>query len=572
MPTSRNGPSSAIRPRQPSSKSASPSTYSEDFKFRGSGGATGLDSNDCSPRDLTGAALQGAKGGTLKGKDHVQSEGLPNDTSSIDQRLRKPSTSWPLPEADDQPSMSRRALKRSPSGITPGGHTLAERVQPLNPQSDDPFLPRPHTAFQTTFPHRDHEDPQQTPMHVRSARNANEQNLVQRRSPIPDNWVGWKSSYNRAEVRESIRSGLSSGSSQPESGGTEHSSIFTKLSSISDNTTYGDLEDFQPGKHSSMTVDDAIDLYSAGFEDDGFDLPEEVPMNSTGEDEAQRRSLRIAEAMNDTIDSVMMMPPPPPLGTPETRDSTAIISGDFFRSVFPRPPPLRAPTASHDQYGFRKWSRDITLAQYDAWYTEYAEIQERRCQKWTFFLQDQGLSTKQPTRFPARSVKTQRFIRKGLPPAWRGDAWFYYAGGDAYLRKHPDLYAELVLKSQTPKLSTNDKESIERDLHRTFPDNIHFKLDQPTTPTTETPLLSSLRRVLCAFAIHHPRTGYCQSLNFVAGLLLLFLPEEKAFWMLHIITTFYLPGTHEISLEGANVDLWVLMLALKEAVLRSAVK
>lgn len=35
--------------------------------------------------------------------------------------------------------------------------------------------------------------------------------------------------------------------------------------------------------------------------------------------------------------------------------------------------------------------------------------------------------------------------------------------------------------------------------------------------------------------------------------------------MLHIITTEHLPGTHEISLEGANVDLWVLMLALKES-------
>ena len=75
--------------------------------------------------------------------------------------------------------------------------------------------------------------------------------------------------------------------------------------------------------------------------------------------------------------------------------------------------------------------------------------------------------------------------------------------------------------------------------------------------------MTSLRRVLRAFALHSPRIGYCQSLNFLTGLLLLFLPEEKAFWMLHIITTIYLPGTHEVSLEGANVDLWVLMVALK---------
>ncbi len=33
--------------------------------------------------------------------------------------------------------------------------------------------------------------------------------------------------------------------------------------------------------------------------------------------------------------------------------------------------------------------------------------------------------------------------------------------------------------------------------------------------------------------------------------------------MLHVITTTILPGTHDVSLEGANVDLWVLMVALK---------
>jgi len=54
-----------------------------------------------------------------------------------------------------------------------------------------------------------------------------------------------------------------------------------------------------------------------------------------------------------------------------------------------------------------------------------------------------------------------------------------------------------------------------------------------------------------------PRIGYCQSLNFLAGLLLLFLPEEKAFWMLYIMTQTHLPRTHEMNLEGSSVDQWV---------------
>jgi len=128
--------------------------------------------------------------------------------------------------------------------------------------------------------------------------------------------------------------------------------------------------------------------------------------------------------------------------------------------------------------------------------------------------------------------------------------------------------------------SNNDKGHIERDLHRTFPDNIHFKPEGlaesqtggpgphsgTTSPSTvvETEMIRALRRVLYAFSLHNPNIGYTQSLNFIAGLLLLFLSEEKAFWMLHIITSDLLPSTHEISLEGANVDLWILMVLLKE--------
>ncbi|KAL8998096.1 MAG: hypothetical protein Q9169_002789 [Polycauliona sp. 2 TL-2023] len=180
-------------------------------------------------------------------------------------------------------------------------------------------------------------------------------------------------------------------------------------------------------------------------------------------------------------------------------------------------------------------------------------------------MREQGCATHFPNQFPDRSPKTLRYIRKGIPPVWRGASWFYYSGGGRLLQENPHTYSALLSRCKTSELSTNDIESIERDLHRTFPDNIHFKPDQPANHGAETPLLSSLRRLLQAFAIYRPQIGYCQSLNFLAGLLLLFLPEEKAFWMLHIITTEHLPGTHEISLEGANVDLWVLMLALKES-------
>ena len=62
-----------------------------------------------------------------------------------------------------------------------------------------------------------------------------------------------------------------------------------------------------------------------------------------------------------------------------------------------------------------------------------------------------------------------------------------------------------------------------QDLPRTFPHNSWVASDDGK---------SALRRVLLAFSVHKPEVGYCQSMNYVAAMLLLGmdLDEEKAFW------------------------------------------
>lgn len=141
------------------------------------------------------------------------------------------------------------------------------------------------------------------------------------------------------------------------------------------------------------------------------------------------------------------------------------------------------------------------------------------------------------------------------------------------MKQNPGRFEKCV-RTAMKSPNNDDKEQIERDLHRTFPDNLHFKPEKTSQPgrdmddesiTVETEMIQSLRRVLYAFALHNPKVGYTQSLNFIAGLLLLILPEENAFWMLHIVTSECLPGTHEIGLEGANVDLWITMVLLRKS-------
>lgn len=381
--------------------------------------------------------------------------------------------------------------------------------------------------------------------------------------------------HDSDEAWKSIRSALTSHSSFYDATSTERSSVATKNTSIG-----GLILDSQTptSKHNSMTVDDAIDMYILGFADEadevdgaegaGADDACDTDVPNTSEHwplTEEQGSVRIAEAVHD---SGFELPPPVRPSSAGSNSSAAIMFGRAQKADSPGPFP-HTPTAMRDQYGFLKASNHITNEQHDVWSTEYTSSQDRRTQKWLSYMEELGLPTLNPLRFPSRSAKTQRFIRKGVPPDWRGNAWFFYADGDRCLQKHPGLFATLVSRSCS-ELNSDDKDGIERDLHRTFPDNIRFKtestvLSSTEYPTPETPLLVSLRRVLQAFALHCPRIGYCQSLNFIAGLLLLFLSEEKTFWMLHIITTDYFPGTHDVNLEGAKVDLWVLMVAFKES-------
>jgi len=134
--------------------------------------------------------------------------------------------------------------------------------------------------------------------------------------------------------------------------------------------------------------------------------------------------------------------------------------------------------------------------------------------------------------FIARQPETfRRRARRGVPVEHRWEAWKAVVRLDD--RAQPGLYQELLqLENQWTRL-------IEIDIPRTFPDIPLFDKEQQY----------SLLRVLNAFANFDPTVGYCQGMNFVAGLLLLVAQngdfresprlekEEEAFWMLVTLMT-----------------------------------
>ncbi|KAL2076065.1 hypothetical protein VTL71DRAFT_1008 [Oculimacula yallundae] len=447
-----------------------------------------------------------------------------------------------------------------------------------------PSIPDYQAAESIYSRQRNLNNPQQRPWQANTRPDSN--HSAHRRDPIPR-----PSGFDSEEVRASFRSALTTNSSFMGTSGTERSSVMTKSSSATSIF----------GRDEGMSVDDAIGMYESGFMDSGVEDDDMTRPNSA--DSQRKRISGLHEAMTDSLisESPEMLDPKYSLAVPNVtrivRDSHQIFNtvgrpsedvprGDdgtldvqegYFDQNSSRPV-TRAAAApfdeTRDRYGFRKKTQYVPLEIYEAWDGPYTEYLARRRKKWEALLKDSGLVTDRPIRFPAKSAKVKRFIRKGIPPDWRGDAWFWYAGGPAIVSKNYGVYNALVKRAAAGDVTETDEEIIERDLNRTFPDNIRFKPDPPPLAPgevrnsqqvePETPILKSLRRVLQAFSIHNPRIGYCQSLNFLAGLLLLFMEEEKAFWMLNIITTTYLPGTHELNLEGANVDLGVLMTSIKD--------
>ena len=66
------------------------------------------------------------------------------------------------------------------------------------------------------------------------------------------------------------------------------------------------------------------------------------------------------------------------------------------------------------------------------------------------------------------------------------------------------------------------------DCPRTFPKTIH------DTVLSTTAGEQALARVLMAYAYRNKILGYCQSLNFIAGLFLCVFDEDTAFWLLTV--------------------------------------
>ncbi|KAK6144876.1 hypothetical protein DH2020_021696 [Rehmannia glutinosa] len=172
---------------------------------------------------------------------------------------------------------------------------------------------------------------------------------------------------------------------------------------------------------------------------------------------------------------------------------------------------------------------------------------------------------------PPWKEELEILVQGGVPMALRGEIWQAFVGVRA--RRVEKYYQNLLSSDTKIEIKNNELEEknhdtniecmgvpekwkgqIEKDLPRTFPG--HPALDEDGR--------NALRRLLTAYARHNPSVGYCQAMNFFAGLLLLLMPEENAFWTLMGILDDYFDGYYSEEMIESQVDQLVLEELVRE--------
>lgn len=189
-----------------------------------------------------------------------------------------------------------------------------------------------------------------------------------------------------------------------------------------------------------------------------------------------------------------------------------------------------------DEYGFKR-EPDFDYQSYENIMSSYYTVLTTRSIKWQKFSKNNADILGNPR-------KLKRFVRKGVPGPLREEVWMKSSGAFAMQQKDPMLYQTLLRYEFDQEIS----DQIKIDLPRTFPDNIHFEQYQ-----------LGLYNVLISYAHHNTAVGYCQGLNYIAGLILLVTKnEESTFWLLKVLVENIVPLYHTKKMENLITDIDVL--------------
>ena len=178
---------------------------------------------------------------------------------------------------------------------------------------------------------------------------------------------------------------------------------------------------------------------------------------------------------------------------------------------------------------------------------EYEKKKKQSEKKWEQYMRKRDES--EP--FSREDRKLKALIRTGIPAELRAEIWTQLSGVSTQMEVLPDLYRQLgegdgVVTQAVLRV-------IDQDVARTF-------------SKTECVDHEALRRILIGYANLRIEIGYCQSMSYIAAILLAVVGEEKAFWMLDFIISSFPPDYYSGRMSSYQTDLKVVLQLIEERV------
>ena len=199
---------------------------------------------------------------------------------------------------------------------------------------------------------------------------------------------------------------------------------------------------------------------------------------------------------------------------------------------------------SIDTFGFPKIWDDTAELQARETYFRHKQQQEERWQKWI-----EKRDKSQPL---SRSDKTlKKMIRGGIPHSLRPYVWSQLSGVLPNIQQNPEMYNQLT--EMTSVTSEETLRVIDHDIARTYAKATAFDPQ-------------ALRRILIAFANFRIDIGYCQSMSYIAAILLAVVGEMPAFWILDAIVGSFPERYYTRDMRDYQRDLKVIEQLLEERV------
>ncbi|XP_044747169.1 USP6 N-terminal-like protein [Coccinella septempunctata] len=170
-----------------------------------------------------------------------------------------------------------------------------------------------------------------------------------------------------------------------------------------------------------------------------------------------------------------------------------------------------------DRYGFIHDKR--LPSKVDIHETKKLQIEVERQKKWLKMLKDWNHTL--------ASEKLHTRVYKGIPDSLRSIIWCKLLKVEDAKKANSGMYTKMY---NLAKEYSTDARQIDSDVNRQFREHLQYRERYSIKQ-------QQLFNVLTSYAMYNSEVGYCQGMSGLAGVLLMYMDEEDAFWALHILLT-----------------------------------